>query len=102
MNRRVGSNPNVFRVTVFRCMGCDVFWNVNDNGARPTRTRDKECLLYRRSKILDIPHQEVVLNTRPGDADSVHFLEGIVPGERIVTAGVAQLREGFPIRLMER
>ena len=34
--------------------------------------------------------------------DEIIILEGVVPGERIVTAGVNQLREGFPIRLMER
>jgi RND family efflux transporter MFP subunit len=34
--------------------------------------------------------------------DEIFVLEGLVPGERVVTAGVAQLREGFPIRLMER
>ena len=34
--------------------------------------------------------------------DNIIVLEGLEPGERIVTAGVLQLREGSPIRLMER
>jgi RND family efflux transporter MFP subunit len=34
--------------------------------------------------------------------DEIIILEGLSSGERVVTAGVAQLREGFPIRLMER
>jgi RND family efflux transporter MFP subunit len=34
--------------------------------------------------------------------DEIIILEGLSPGERVVTAGVGQLREGFPIRLMER
>ena len=54
---------------------------IHYDGTRPTRIRNKECLLHCGSEIVYIPDQEIVLHTRSRDSYGVDLLKGIVPDQ---------------------
>ena len=55
-----------------------VLRHIDDDGARPARGRDIERLVQHLGQIVDVADQPIVLGARPGDADGVAFLEGVV------------------------
>ena len=81
VRRRIGTDPDVFRVTVIRRVRRHVLRYIHYDGTRPTRIRNKECLLHCGSEIVYIPDQEIVLHTRSRDSYGVDLLKGIVPDQ---------------------
>ena len=55
----------------------DVFRQVNQHRAGTARARDAKCFVDDARKLGGRIHQEAVLHDRQGDAEDVHFLEGV-------------------------
>src|SRR5262249_36947269 len=56
----------------------NVFWHVDDHRPRPAARGDVKSLVQYTGQILDALDQVIVLRARPGDADSIAFLERVV------------------------
>ncbi len=80
-SRRVGTHLERLGIQILHLLRGDVLGNVDDHRARPSRGGDVEGFLHRRREVADILDQKVVLDARPGDADRVHLLEGVVADE---------------------
>jgi hypothetical protein len=56
----------------------DILGDIHQHRAGAAGGGDVEGLADGQGQVVDIPHQEVVLDAGPGDADRVHLLEGVV------------------------
>ena len=86
-NRLVRADEDVFlRIAEFsHCLG-DIFRNIDNNGTRTAACGDLESFFDGVCQLSDIGYQEIVFDTRAGNADCIHFLECVCPDE-----GVAHL-----------
>ena len=77
-DRRVGSNRDfALGRRVFGMGDRDVLRDIDQHRTRAARARDIERAPYGFRQILDVAHQEVVLDTGPGDADGVALLKSV-------------------------
>ena len=60
----------------------DVLGDIDQHRARPARARNMEGAAHGFGEVLDVSHQEVVLDAGAGDADRVTFLEGVFANGR--------------------
>ena len=86
-NWLVRADEDVFlRIAEFsHCLG-DIFRNIDNNGTRTAAGGDLESFFDGICQLSNIGHQEIVFDTRAGNADRIHFLECVCPDK-----GVAHL-----------
>jgi hypothetical protein len=77
-NRVVGAHDHRLRVLEAALVARDVLGNVDQDRPRATGARDVERLAHRQRQVLDVLHQEVVLDAGPRDPHRVAFLEGVL------------------------
>ena len=83
-NRLVGADKDVFLwIAEFGHRLSNIFRNIDDNGARTAAGGNLEGFFNRISQLANIGNQEVVFDTRAGNADRIHFLERICTDEGI-------------------
>ena len=73
--------PNRSRRDVLAFGDGDVLGNIDDHRSGTAGGGDVERLVDDAREVVDVPHEVVVFGARPGDADGVRLLEGVVADE---------------------
>ena len=74
----VRSHLELFRILKDRLGGGDVLGDIDQHRAGTARSRNVKRLLHHHRQVFHILDEEVVLDARPGNANGVTFLEGIL------------------------
>ncbi len=80
--RLVAADVDLLRPLELGLGDLDILGKVDQHRAGTTGTGDIERLTDNARDVLGVTHQEAVLGDRPGDADHVHLLKGIVADQR--------------------
>ena len=76
--RLIAADVHGFRIFRTAQFAHHIFGQVNEHRSRPSRPGDVECLFNNPPQIRAVPHCHTVLCDAAGDADDIHFLEGVI------------------------